>query len=114
MQRVVPGADAGHHAQRLAPRVAEGLRSKIDVLAAETLCKSGKILEAIRPGGHIHYSRFLDGFAGIAGFELGEFLVARPQDVGGAAQDSGPLARRSSLPTQVARSRGADRRVDLC
>ena len=38
LQRVVPGADAGHHAQRLAARVAERLGAEIEVLAGDADC----------------------------------------------------------------------------
>jgi hypothetical protein len=48
LQRIVPGADAGDHAERLAPRIAEGLGPEIEVLAGEDWAKAGKILEAIR------------------------------------------------------------------
>ena len=80
LQRVVPGADAGDHAQGFAARVAEGLRAEIDVLAAQGLREAGEILQAIRAGQHVHDQGFLDGLAGIARFELGEFSIARAQD----------------------------------
>ena len=37
LQRIVPGADAGDDAERLAARVAEGLRAEVDVLAGRAL-----------------------------------------------------------------------------
>jgi hypothetical protein len=55
LQRIVPGADAGDHPERLSPGVAEGLRPKIDMLAAQALCNSGEVLETIRAGSHVHH-----------------------------------------------------------
>ena len=90
LQRIVPGADAGDHAQRLAPRVAERLRPEIDVLAGEALRETGEIFEAIGAGDDVDDAGLLDGLAGIARLELGEFLDC--------ATRSRSAARRSTRP----------------
>ncbi len=113
LQRVVPCADAGDHAERLAARVAEGLRAEIDVLAAQGLRKARKIFEAIRAGNHVHDQRLLDGLAGIARFELGKLLIARAQQLGGAAQHARALRARHRSPSDLAVLRRTHRGVDL-
>ena len=113
LQRVIPGADAGDHAERLASGVAEGLRAEIDMLAAHALHEAGKVFEAVRAGGDVHDARLLNGLAGIARFQLGELLIARPQDVGGAAQHARAFGARHCAPTRLRLLRGAHRRVDL-
>ncbi len=80
LQRIVPGADAGGDAERLAARVAEGRGPEVDVLAGRALRERREVLEALRAGDHVDDARFLDGLAGVAGLELGELVVARAQE----------------------------------
>jgi hypothetical protein len=83
------------------------------MFAAQALHEAGKVFEAIRAGGDVHHARLLDGLAGVARFQLGEILVARPQDVGGTAQHARAFGARHCAPTRLRFLRGAHRRVDL-
>ena len=113
LQRIVPGADAGHHAQGLAARVAEGLGTQIDVLAAQGLREAREVFEAFRAGDHIHHQGLLNRLAGVARFELGELLIARAQQFAPPAQHARPLRAGHRRPFGLAALRRAHRRVDF-
>ena len=113
LQRIVPGADAGDDAERLAARVAEGLRAEIDVFACRALCQGGEVLNALGAGDDVDDARLLDRLAGIAGFERREFVVARAQDLGCAAQDAGALAACERSPGGLRLARRTDGGLDF-
>ena len=113
LQRVVPGADAGRDADRLAARVAERGGAEVDVLAGRALRERGEVLEALGAGDHVDDARFLDRLAGIAGLERRELVVPGAQDLGGAAQDAGALGARQRGPGGLRRARRRDRGLDL-
>ena len=113
LQRIVPRADAGNDAERLAPRVAERLGSEVHMLAAEARRESGVVFEAFGAGDDIDGSRLLDGLARVAGLELGELAVAGAQQIGGAAQDAAALRPRHGGPLDLRRLRLHDRGINL-
>ncbi len=113
MQRIVPGADAGDHAQRLAPCIAERLAAQIDVLAAQGLREAREVLEAVRAGNDVDDERLLNRLAGVARLELGQLAVARAQDVRGLTQHAGALGARHRGPARLTALGGAHGGVDL-
>ena len=80
LQRVVPGADAGDDAERLAPRVAEGRRPEVDVLAGKARGDAGEIVEAVGAGEHVDGRGLLDRLAGVAGLEKRQLRVPLAED----------------------------------
>ena len=113
LQRIVPGTDAGDHAERLAARVTESLRAKVDVLAGRALCEGGKVLDALGTRDDIDDPRLLDRLAGVARLERRELVVARAQDLGSAAQDAGALGPGERRPGRLGGARRTDSRFDL-
>src|SRR5207253_5167049 len=113
LQRVVPGADAGDHPERLAARVAEGLWPQIDVLAGDCRSQPGVIFQALRTREHIDRARLLDRLAGVAGLEHGEFLVALAQHARRALQHAPALRPTQGGPLLLRRLRLEDCGIDL-
>ena len=113
LQRVVPRADAGGDAERLAARVAEGGRAEVDVLAGRALRERGEVLEALGARDHVDDARLLDRLAGVAGLERGERVVARAQDLRRAAQDARALGAGERGPGGLRRARRLHRGLDL-
>ena len=68
------------------------------------LREARKIFEAVGAGNHIDDSSFLDGLAGVARFELGEFLIARSQKLRRAAQHSRPFGAGHARPKRLVRA----------
>ncbi len=85
LERVVPGADAGDDAERLAPGVAEGRRAEVDMLAGERGRDAG---ESSRGSRRRRWTstlrRLLDRLAGVARLEPRQFGVPLAQQIGGA------------------------------
>ena len=77
------------------------------MLAGRALREAGEVLEAFGARDHVDDAGFLDRLAGVAGLELGELVVARAQDVGGAAQDAGAFRPGQRGPRGLRRARGA-------
>ena len=107
LQRVVPGADAGNDAERFAARVAEGLRSEVDVLAGSALRERREVLDAFGTRDHVDDTRLLDGLAGIAGFECRQLVVARAQDLCGRGAGCGHARHPASAAQAGCASRAA-------
>ena len=96
---IVPGADAAHHAQRLAPRVAEAGRAEIDVLTRGARRHRGEVLEALRARDDIDDLGFLDGLAGIPHLDEREPVVVLAQQIGHAAQHPRALGAAQRRPS---------------
>ena len=114
LERVVPGADAGDDAERLAPRIAEGGRAEIDVLAGERRGEAGEILEAVGAGEHV------DGEVSWIGLPVSRISrrasssLRCAQEVGDAPAGCGRAPRRSSPPRSAcAGFGGRDGLLDL-
>ena len=80
LDRIVPGADAGADAERLAPRIGEGAVAERHVLAMHDLRQPGEELEAIGGRADIGLRRLLDRLAGVEHFEPRQLLLALAQD----------------------------------
>ena len=85
LEGVIPGADAGGDAQGFAPGVAEGGGAEVDMFAREGGRDAGEIFDGVGARGDIDGAGFLDRLAGVEGFEAGEIIVARAQEIDGAA-----------------------------
>ena len=91
LDRVVPGADPGDDAQRLAPCIDEGGGPQGDLLAFDGGDEAGVIFQHVGAGDDIDGLRFAERLAGVQRLQLGQFVVAGAQDFHGAAEDAGAL-----------------------
>ena len=112
LDRVVPGADPGDHAEGLAPRIAERRGAEVDMLAGQRRGNSGEIVEAIRPRQDVDRDRLLDRLAGVARLGLGDLLVARAQNIRGLPEDAAALGSRRPRPRREPRPGGVDGPID--
>jgi hypothetical protein len=111
LDRIVPGADTDADAERLAFGVSKG-PAEIDVFAVECGDRAAKEFQCFSRRCGIGDQRFLDRFAGVQGFEAGEFRIA-------FAQMSAPAlrvypAKVSAVPRPAAPRSGLDRQLRRC
>jgi hypothetical protein len=105
LDRVVPRADAGAHAQRLAPGVGEGVLQR-NVRPIEGRGGAGKEVQAVGPAGHVHHQRLLQRLASVLYLQSGQFVVALHQQIGGAAQHLAAFGRGGLRPDLESPLRG--------
>ena len=99
---VVPGADAGYHAQRLLARVDEAGRAQRDLAALDGHGQTGVVLDHVGAGDDVHGPGLGQGLAGVAAFQLGQLVVGGAQQFDGAIEDAGPLDRGEGGPGLLA------------
>ncbi|MCY1520900.1 hypothetical protein D9M68_556950 [compost metagenome] len=113
LHRVVPGADAGDHAQGLAAGVDEAGLAQRDLLAFDGGDQAGVVLDHVGAGDDVHGAGFGQRLAGVQGFQLGQFVVALTQDVHGAAQDARTLHGGHRGPDLLALDGAGDGALDV-
>src|SRR5690606_16898578 len=86
--------------------------AKVDELAVEAGDGACEIFEAVGSGRGVGDQRFLDGLAGVEGFEPRQRLVAVAQDIGGAAEDAAALDRLDARPFGLRGARRFYRQFD--
>ena len=111
LQRIIPCADAGDDAQRLAPGIAERFRAQIQMLPRHRGGDTRIIFQAIGTRQDVDRLRLLHGFARVERFDPRQFDVALAQDVRGAAQDAAALARRQCRPCRLRGAGAGDGRL---
>jgi hypothetical protein len=111
LRGVVPGADAGADAERLASGVDE-VAAEVDRLSGEPGGEGREPFERVRPRGPVGDQRLGERLAGVERLEFGERAAAGADQVGGAAQDAGPGGGRRRRPDGEAGLGGLDRLRD--
>src|SRR5471032_2889304 len=91
LDRVVPRADTGDHAQRLAADVDERGVAQRDLLTFDGRHQACVVFQHVGAGDDVDVLGFGVRFAGVQGFQGGQFVVALTQDVDGTAQDARTL-----------------------
>lgn len=91
LDRVVPRADTGHNAQRLATGVDERGVTQRDLLAFNGRGQARVVFQYVGAGHDVDVTGFGVRLAGVQGFQCGQFIVALAQDVHGTAQDARTL-----------------------
>ena len=91
LDRVVPRADARHHAQRLAAGVDERGVAQRDLAAFQRRDQPRVVLQHVCTGDDIHGRGFGKRFTGVEGFQRCQLVVALAQDIDGAAQNARAL-----------------------
>src|SRR5450830_91199 len=91
LDRVVPRADTGDHAQRLATGVDERSGAQRDLLAFDRRHQASVIFQHVGTGDDVDITGFRVSLAGVQGFQGGQFVVALTEDVDGATQDARTL-----------------------
>ena len=104
---VIPCADAHTDAQRLAAGI-DPVFAKLDVRAGQRCRHAAEILQRIRARGCIHRDGLLVGFAGVAGFQHAQIVVARPDQIGGPAQDTPAFGAAHRGPGTLGALRGGE------
>ncbi len=99
LNRVVPSTDAGHHTERLAPGVRE-VTSEVVVMAMQRAGNAREIFDALGARYHVHGRRFADWLAGVRHLEVGQFVVALPQERCGPVQNAASLLTRHRCPVR--------------
>ena len=102
LDRVVPRADTGHNAQRLATGVNERGGAQRDLLAFNGGRQACVVFQYVGTGDDIDVAGFGVRLAGVQGFEGGQFVVAFAQDFHGATQDARTLHGRHGGPDFLA------------
>ena len=113
MHRRVPGDDGAHHADRLAPRVAEHVLAERDGLALELAGEPAEVAEDVGGAPGLGPRLGADGVAGLLGDDARQLLDARLDRVGDPLQDAPALARHHPAPGREGGGRGLDRAVDV-
>ena len=91
LDRIVPRADARHHAQRLAAGIDEGGLAQRDLAAFQCRDQPRVVLQHVRAGDDVDGRGFRKRFTGVEGFQLCQLVVALAQDIDGATQDARAL-----------------------
>ena len=112
LDRVVPRADPGADAQRLPSGVAPR-RTEIDVRAVDRCGDAGEVLDAVGAREHVDGDRLGDRLAGVGDLELGELLVAGPQQAHCLGQHPAALGPGERPPCLETGAGGAHRGVDI-
>ena len=112
-QRIVPGHDAGDHADRLLDHQRElGRLDRGDHPAGGVAADLGVVVEG--GGGPADLVRVLDQrLAALQGHQLGELVAAGAKPGGDLVQELGALDRRRSLPAALGLAGRGDRRRHL-
>ena len=91
LDRIIPRADTGDHAQGLAAGVDEAGVAQRDLLAFDGRDQAGVVLQHVGPGDDIDIAGLRQRLAGVEGFQRGQLIVALTQDVDRLAQDARAL-----------------------
>ena len=91
LDRVVPRADARHHAQRLAAGVDERGVAQRDLAAFQRRDQPRVVLQHVRAGDDVDGRGFGIRFTGVEGFQRCQLVVTLAQDIDGATQDARAL-----------------------
>ena len=75
LDRIVPGADTGHDAQRLATGVNERRGAQRNLLAFDGWHQTCVVLQHVSAGDDVHVTGFGVRLAGVQGFQGGQFIV---------------------------------------
>ena len=113
LDRVVPGADAGDHAQRLAAGVEEAGLAQRQLDALDGGGQAGVVLDHVGTGDDVHGGGFSQRLAGVQGFQVGQLVVALAQDLDGAAQDARTLHGSHRRPHLLAFGRALHGAFDV-
>ena len=113
LDRVVPGADASNHAQRLAAGVDEGGLAQRDLLAFQGRHETRVVLEHVGTGDDVDGLGLGQGLAGVEGFQQRQLVVALAEDVHGLAQDARALHGGHRGPNLLAGGGGGHRLVHV-
>ena len=102
LDRVVPGTDAGHHAQRFAPGIDEAAVTQRNLLALDGRSQAGVVLQHVGAGDDVNAAGFAQRLAGVQGFQQGQLVVALAQEIDRAPHDSRPLDTGQRRPDALA------------
>ena len=91
LDRVVPCADTGDNAQRLAAGVDERRVAQWDLLAFDGRHQACVVFQHVGASDDVDVFGFGERLAGVQGFQGGQFIVALAQDVDGTTQDARTL-----------------------
>ncbi len=102
LDRVVPGTDAGDHAQRFASGIEEARFAQRQLDTFDGGGQAGVVLDHVGAGDDVHGGGFGQRLAGVQGFQVGQFVVALAQELDGTAQDARTLHGRHRGPHLLA------------
>ncbi len=107
-QREIPGHDHGDNADRLAHRVGERIRTRRDHVAADLVGPAGIICEGIDRRGQVLAQHSRNRLAGIAAFQLGQFVRMPLHQFGELEQDVATLGGAHGAPDAFEGAAGGD------
>ncbi|MNT14720.1 hypothetical protein D3C72_1497350 [compost metagenome] len=113
LDRVVPGANTGHHAQGLTTGINKGAVTQWDLLAFDRRDQTRVIFQYVGTGNDIHRRGFRHGLAGIQRFQRGQFVVAFAQNIHRSAQNTRTFHRRHRRPHFLSAGCTGHRTVDV-
>ncbi|VVO41965.1 hypothetical protein PS723_05946 [Pseudomonas fluorescens] len=113
LDRVVPRADTGHNAQRLATGVDEGSGAQRDLLAFDGRDQTCVVLEHVSAGDDVDVTGFGVRLASVQRLQGRQFIVALAQDVNGTTQDARTLHGSHGGPDFLALFGGDNRTLDV-
>ena len=104
--RRIPGDDGAHHADRLAPRVAEHVLAERDGLALELAGEAAEVADDVGGAPGLGPRLGAQRVAGLLGDDAGELLHPRLHRVGDLLQQAAAVARHHAAPGRERSARG--------
>ena len=96
--RRIPGDDGAHHADRLAPRVAENVLAERDGLALQLAGEAAEVADDVGGAPGLGPRLGAQRVAGLLGDDAGQLLDPRLHRVGDLLQQAASLARHHAAP----------------
>ena len=111
--RRIPRDDRPHHADGLAPRIAQQVLAERQGLALELAREAAEVAEDVRRQSRLPARLGAQRIAGLGGDDAGELLGPRLDRIGDAEQHPAAVARRHVPPARERPGRGLHRAIDV-